>query len=323
MTSKKKVSIVIPTYNAGDEFAEVLKMIGRQRSNYPWELLCVDSGSTDRTVEISRDFGAEIFQIRKEDFNHGLTRNLGVSRTEGEYVVLLAQDALPQDENWLASLVKCLVEDERVAGAYSRQVPRKDCNPFIRERLRDWFAGGEHRRIQEIECLEELNRLSPRERFKLFAFDNVSSCIRRTIWERCPFEKRDFGEDLAWAKKIVEEGYRIVFEPESVVIHSHNKSLWYEFKRVYLDHQGLNQLVGMNLFPGFWKIFRAGFNEVRRLWGRLNSSLSWEERFFWKVYALPYTLSQNLAQYLGSHSNDWLEKVRWYRFIDRFLKKGV
>ncbi len=321
--SKKKVSIVIPTYNAGDEFAEVLEMIERQRSSYPWELICIDSGSADRTIEVARDFGARLFQIRKEDFNHGLTRNLGVSKAEGEYIVLMTQDALPQDENWLVSLVRCLVEDERVAGAYSRQIPRDNCNPFIKERLRDWFAGGELRRVQGIENPEELNGLSPRERFKLFAFDNVSSCIRRAIWERYPFEKRDFGEDLAWAKKVVEEGYRIVFEPESVVVHSHNNSLWYEFKRVYLDHQGLNQLIGMNLFHGFWEIFRAGFNEVRRLWGRLNGSFSWKERLYWRAYAFPYTLSQNIAQYLGSHSNRWLEKIRWYILIDRFLKKGV
>ncbi|UCD83570.1 MAG: glycosyltransferase family 2 protein [Deltaproteobacteria bacterium] len=319
----KRISIIIPTYNAGDDFKNVLKMIKQQRGSLSYELICVDSGSNDLTIEIARDFSARIFQIRKEDFNHGLTRNYGVSKAEGEYVVLMTQDALPQDGNWLMSLVRCLEENKIIAGAYSRQVPRNDCNPFIRERLRDWFAGGEVRRIQGIENLEELERLSPREKFKLFAFDNVSSCIRKDIWKRFPFEKRDFGEDLAWAKKVVERGYRIVFEPESVVIHSHNNSLWYEFKRVYLDHQGLNQLIGIDLFPGFWKIFLAGFKEAIRLWGKIEGSYSWGERLYWKVYAFPYTLSQNIAQFLGSHSNNWLENVGWYGFIDRILKKGV
>src|SRR5438046_288120 len=127
-----KVSILIPTLNAGPRFEEVLGKIRAQEGDFERELIVVDSGSTDGTVELAHRYGAMVHQIERHEFNHGATRNLGVSLARGEYVVLTVQDAVPQDGRWLAAMVEELEGDERVAGVYSRQVPHPEASAFTR-----------------------------------------------------------------------------------------------------------------------------------------------------------------------------------------------
>jgi rhamnosyltransferase len=127
-----KVSVVVPTLNAGPEFEELLEKISIQEGDFEREVIVVDSGSTDGTVELARRYGARVHQIRKEEFNHGATRNLGVSLARGEYVALTVQDAVPLDERWLGAMVENFERDERVAGVYSRQIPRPDASPLTR-----------------------------------------------------------------------------------------------------------------------------------------------------------------------------------------------
>lgn len=130
--SMPDVSVVIPTYNAGPEFEAVLEAISRQRAGFEFEILLVDSGSSDGTVELARRFCARIMSLPKAEFNHGRTRNRAISEARGEFVAMIVQDAVPADALWLEGLVENLVGDEAVAGTYSRQVPRPDCNPFTR-----------------------------------------------------------------------------------------------------------------------------------------------------------------------------------------------
>jgi len=239
-----KVSIVIPTLNAGALFQEVLEAVRAQEFPDKVELLIVDSGSEDGSWELSKRYADYCFQIPRTEFNHGGTRNLAIERSQGELIALLVQDATPLDKNWLKNLVRNF-EDSKVAGAYSRQVPRADCNPLLRLRLEDWGAGKNEKRVQEWRDYEGL---SGKEIIELFSFDNVSSMVRREVWEEVHFPARRFAEDILWAKEVMKRGYKIVYEPESVVVHSHNKSLWYEFKRVYLDHGNWWQVGGFRVF---------------------------------------------------------------------------
>ncbi len=73
------VSIVIPTKNGGALFDEVLTMIDKQETEYEYEVICVDSGSTDDTVDIIKRHHCILKQIDKTEFGHGKTRNLGAS----------------------------------------------------------------------------------------------------------------------------------------------------------------------------------------------------------------------------------------------------
>lgn len=94
-----------------------------------------------------------------------------------------------------------------------------------------------------------LYALPVEEQIRLLSFDNVASCLRRSVWEKLPLPERPFGEDLGWAMAALFQGFRLVYEPGSTVIHSHRQPLSYEFKRVYLDHQNWNRLIGLKVFP--------------------------------------------------------------------------
>lgn len=320
-----KVSVVIPTLNGGALFRDVLERIFSQKLSHPFEVICVDSGSSDHTSHFAEAAGAKVIPIDPSDFNHGLTRNLGIEASTSDFVALTVQDALPCDENWLASLVHALLDNEDAAGAYSRQIPRDDCDPIIRDRLQNWSATRTEREIQSLAEGMAFDDLAPFDRLALIAFDNVSSCIRRSVWEDHPFPKRNFGEDVTWASEVIKQGYSIVFEPASAVVHSHNNSVWYEFKRIYADHQNLNQLIGLRTVPHFRNIISNGkgaFLHYKHLIRQ--AEVSKKDRIVKTIRAFPYAYLENLAQYLGARLHHLARrKIGLCMGLDRWLKRGV
>jgi len=99
------VNVVIPTKDAGEQFRQTLSAISSQRTGHEVEVLVIDSGSDDGTVALAREFGAEVIEIETDEFHHARTRNLGARRADGDVVVFTVQDAVPLNDNWLASLV--------------------------------------------------------------------------------------------------------------------------------------------------------------------------------------------------------------------------
>ena len=115
----------MPTKNGGALFERVLENLQRQSIWDSVELLVVDSGSTDGTVEAARRAGARVVEIPPEEFNHGATRDYGISKARGEIVVLMVQDAVPNDSNLLETILQRF-SDPEVAGVYVRQIPQPD-----------------------------------------------------------------------------------------------------------------------------------------------------------------------------------------------------
>ncbi len=320
--SRPRASVVLPTLNGMPLVGECLEAIASQELEGGFEIIVVDSGSTDGTAELAEKYG-KLIRIEPGSFNHGLTRNLAVSHARGEFVALIVQDATPVDSGWLRALVDCF-EDEQIVGVYSRQVPRPDCPPLIRARLERWSATCTEREVKRLDSEDDLYGLPGLEQVRLLSFDNVSSCIRRSIWNEVPFEKRTFGEDINWAKAVMHKGYSVVFEPHSAVYHSHKNSLWYEFKRVYLDHQNWNRMIGLELFHALSEVIEASIRGLPVRWQEIREQdIRGISRVYWDLYSIPYSFSQNLAQYLGSRSNDLLERKRWYRRLDRLFRQGV
>jgi rhamnosyltransferase len=320
-----KVTLLVPTFNAGPEFPEILGAMMDQDLEGELEVLVIDSGSTDGTAELLRSRPVRLIEIPNHEFNHGSTRNLGIREASGEIVVLAVQDARPHDRRWMQRLLACF-DDPRVAGAYSCQLPRSDANPFIKERLRNWVASQVEPRVQEVASREEFEALEPLERLQRVAFDNVSSAVRRSVALEIPFRKRRFGEDLDWGYRAVLSGHKVVFEPRSKVVHSHNSSIWYEFKRVYLDHQNLHRLLGVHTVPRWKNVVASTRWAVPHLLKvvREDPDLGRLGRLKWRAKAFPYAFSQNLAQYLGAWSTSRLEQGdAVFRRIDGLLRQGV
>ena len=103
-----EVSIIILTKNARNQFRDVLKAIFSQNTKYKFEVIVVDSGSTDETLKIAKEFDTKLFQIPPEEFGHGKTRNYGAKLAKGKFLIYLTQDAIPSETNWLDQLLKLL-----------------------------------------------------------------------------------------------------------------------------------------------------------------------------------------------------------------------
>ena len=218
------MSVVIPVLNAGALLPRLLKSIASQQPAAPDEIILVDSHSTDNTVAIAQSY-PEVKIIPIDLFSHGRARNLGAREATGEIIVLMTQDALPADRHWLAALLEPLA-DPQVAAVCSRQVPRPDAPPTENFFLAYHFPPG-----------PPLRRVRPAGRSLTLAdvfFSNVSAAVRRDIILRYPFDETlIMSEDQQFARDLITAGYAIVYQPSSVVVHSHRYSLGTAFRRYF------------------------------------------------------------------------------------------
>ena len=251
------VSIVIPTRNGVATLPDLLDAIARQRVDFGVEIVAVDSASTDGSADLLRARAVRTIAIDPGSFDHGLTRNIGIEAATGDLVVLIVQDAKPASEAWLSALTAPLRSDERIAGTFARQYPRTDASALTRHYFDRWVAASDARRVAAIADPAAFDALTPAARLDVCAFDNVCSCIRRSIWSRHPFRATPIGEDVEWAKDVLLAGYRIAYVPDAAVIHSHERSVRYEFARTCALHRRLYELFALRTIPDPFHLARA------------------------------------------------------------------
>lgn len=217
----------MPTWQ-GEEFLErVLDALAAQDCAIPWDFLAVDSGSTDRTLAILEDRARRfprpfrIESIHKSQFDHGDTRNLLASRSSGELLVFLTQDAIPVGTSFLADLARNF-DDPKVAAAYCRNLPRPDAELLTRlfSDNDPGYVGG--RREVRLPPAAEYEKLDAHARRLLYNFNDVASAVRRTLWELHPFPRTEFGEDILMARALLEAGHTVVYDDRACVEHSHD-----------------------------------------------------------------------------------------------------
>jgi len=323
----RPVSVVIPTWNGGALFRELLVALASQDLEH--ELVVIDSGSRDGTPEAARAAGARVESIPQSEFNHGATRNRGIALARGEVVCLLTQDALPIGRAYLSALAGAF-RSPRVDGAYARQYPRPDCDPILAERLRRWSASRSEPALQvlapgdPVASQRLFDALPPLERYFSCIFDNVASAVRRSSWERTPFPARTFGEDVAWGKAIVTGGGALAYVPAAAVEHSHRISIVREFKRLYCDHRNLFELFELFQVRNWRAVRHGGAGQVRVYHELLDALvLSPSERRYWRLFARPYAYAECAAQFLGVRSHWKTRESRFWAWADRRIRRNV
>ena len=325
----RRVSLVIPTWNGGARFEELLLALSSQEFEEGLQLVVVDSESSDGTPEAARSAGARVETIPQSTFNHGRTRNHGIGLASGELVLLLTQDAVPIGPHFVSAMVSAF-DRGNVDGAYARQYPRPDCDPILAERLRQWSASRDEPVLQvlapgnpeEAEAL--FRRLPPIERYLSSAFDNVASAVRRSTWERIPFPERSFGEDVAWARAVLLAGGAVAYEPRAEVEHSHRIDMRREFKRLYCDHRNLIELFELRNVPS-WRAVRSGWRGQVGVYKELlaKQPLGTFERLYWRAYSMPYAFLEAAAQFLGARSHWKTETSSFWWWFDGRIRKDV
>ena len=202
------VTIVIPTKNAGELFDRVLSSVFGQKTQYSFEVICVDSGSSDNTLDIISKYPVKLFQIPASEFGHGKTRNFGASKGTGEFIIFITQDALPASETWLQNFVDAMKIDPEIAGGFGIHYPYPDCNIIDKRDLKNHFEGfGKENTIFQLTDSDRYSHDEGYRQYLAFFSDN-NSCLRRDVWEKYPYEDIEFAEDQKWARKIIELGYK-------------------------------------------------------------------------------------------------------------------
>jgi GT2 family glycosyltransferase len=266
-----RVTISLLLKNAEPFLIETLDAIFQQQQKGSFEVLAIDSGSRDATLDILKEYLVQVINISPKEFNHGATRNLAVENAhpDSEFIVFISQDAKPRDKYWLANLLAPLESDDRVAGTFSRHIPRPGASPsLVRQLTTRWQTGGDKRLVKEMPQSSEEYEAN---KFHYIYFSNTSSAIRRDVLEEIPFQPVNFAEDAEWADRVLRAGYKLVFEPSSVVIHSHDYSTIEQFRQ-NVDHtHAMVVLFDPPIYHDRWLWLKLMMSIPREVW--------WDWRF--------------------------------------------
>lgn len=214
-------SIIIRTFNEGKHLARLLDSILTQDYK-DWEIILVDSESTDDTLDIAAGYPVKIVKIRKEDFSFGYSLNAGCRSAAGEYLVFVSGHTYPMNNEWLGNMVAPF-EDQRVGMVYGRQIGNDTTKISEEKDMMNNFG--------------EKSKILVEESFG----NNANTAIRKSLWLEIPYDEKLPGlEDIDWSHKIQKRGLYIYYRADAVVCHIHDETyaqIYNRFKRESIAHK--------------------------------------------------------------------------------------
>lgn len=257
-----RTAVIVPVLNAAADLPALLAALARAEPA-PGRVLFIDSASDDGSVATLLGCGHRVFGIRRAQFGHGRTRNLGARLCpQAEFLVYLTQDACPQGTDWLAQLLAPFA-DPQVALAYGRQLPRAGAGPS--ERFARAFNYPE---LRDRSVLADVDRRGVKA---LFCSNSFAAYRRSALDAVGGFPERlPLGEDMAAALRLLQQGHARVYQPFAQAVHSHDYTPWQEFRR-YFDIGAL-----MRVDPELRRLRPAASGEgLRCLRGELSANTGW------------------------------------------------
>ena len=223
------IDIIIPTYKPDISFLSLIDDLEKQ-AIAPSHIIVMNTEKKywDELISKTRENPLEKYDniilehVSKAEFDHGGTRNKGVSLSTSDFFLMMTQDAFPKDKMLLSSLSKALTED--VAAAYARQYPKTDCNLAERYSRKFNYPNEPMKKTQA-----DIRRLG----IKTYFCSNVCAMYRRDIYDKLGgfTDRTIFNEDMVYAGSACQKGYAICYVPEAGVIHSHNYTCMQQFHR--------------------------------------------------------------------------------------------
>jgi glycosyltransferase involved in cell wall biosynthesis len=200
-----RVSVVIRTFNEEQHIGKLLRGIQNQTLAPDVEVIVVDSGSTDGTVDVARPFGVRLVNITPEEFSFGRALNRGIAVATAPFVVIASAHVYPVYNDWLERMIAPF-SNERIAVTYGKQRGCETTQYSEHQIVARWFPDRSVR-VQETPFC-----------------NNANSAIRRSLWAETPYDEELTGlEDLAWARIMFERGLRVSYVAEAEIIHVHNE----------------------------------------------------------------------------------------------------
>jgi rhamnosyltransferase len=227
MGAKMKVDVIIPVYKPDKRLICLIESLERQTMPFQNIILMNTEEKYLEQLLYGTHFyekhrRIKVYNLSKREFNHGKTRHIGVTKSDGEVFVMMTQDAVPADDQLLEYLVSQL--HGNVAAAYARQIPEEGCSE--REKFIRQFNYPAASRIKTLEDKKELG-------IKTYFCSNVCAAYRRDIYDELGGFPRHtiFNEDMIYAAMAIKAGYEIAYEAQAIVIHSHDYTAVQQFHR--------------------------------------------------------------------------------------------
>lgn len=222
------VSIVFRALNEAKWFGQALEACKKQRlpENISMELVLVDSGSTDDTLKIARDYGCQIFHIDKSEFTFGRSLNIGCDGATGDILVFISAHCIPVDENWLHALISPLLSGE-CDYTYGGQVGLADVTRFSEAQVFAHYYKSESNLTQDG-----------------FFCNNANAATTRAIWSKHRFDETVTGlEDMVLGKAVVSDGGQVGYVAEAAVTHIHEESLQQTNRRYFREALTMREIM--------------------------------------------------------------------------------
>jgi rhamnosyltransferase len=257
-----------------------------------YEVIIIDSGSNDNTIEIAKRYPSRIYEISPDEFHHSKTRNLGVELAKGIFIVFLTADAIPLNDNWLSNILDNF-NDKKVGAVYGRQIAFKWANPM--EKFFYSYFYSDKKIVATKDDIQNLLKF-----WMEFVSSNVNACYRKNIFNELKFrEDLEVAEDKDIAIKILKKDYSLVYEPKAMVFHSHDYSIKSAFWRRYKEGKMIAKIVEKSDLISYSVIKNVGINYF------INETKSLvRNNPIWIPYALVYEFSKYLGMILGRFSSD-------------------
>ncbi|MCL6606425.1 MAG: glycosyltransferase family 2 protein [Paenibacillus sp.] len=301
-----KATVALLTFNGEAYIEEVLDAVLKQECNFVFEILVIDSGSTDNTLTYVKEAfkkahrPTRLIQIHPNEFNHGGTRNLAVKEAKGEYVAFLTQDATPVANKWLQSYIDVFEQDMDIGVAFGPHVPRPGCNPVIKRDIEEVFKSfntTDKPLIQKLVHGENDQDLNG----PLGFFSDVNSCVNKSIWKIIPYQTVCYAEDQLMGRDILKAGYKKAYVPNAAVYHSHTYPIMQYLRRYFDEYRGLNialNYVDTNATPlrGIVASLIGARNDIKYI---LSQGYSLSEKVKWSNAAIWINIFRRIGAYLG------------------------
>lgn len=243
MVAKLRATVVILTFDALPYIRRVLEGAISQEVDGDFEVLVIDSGSTDGTLKILEEFPTvRVHEIPHSEFGHGKTRNLAAQLAGGEFVAFLTHDAVPIGTGWLQSLLRPFAINDRVVAVLGSQSPRTHCFPLLKYEIEGMFAGLGSPTAVTV-SYKELFDGDPVALTRASFYSDVNSATRREfLLSTIPYRDVTYAEDQLFGRDILEAGYMKAYAPQAAVEHSNDLTLHEYGKRIFDETVGLRKI---------------------------------------------------------------------------------
>lgn len=266
------VSVIIPTVNGSHDLLNLLPTLKVQKGFRHIEVIIVDSGSTDDTIQIAKEYGATVITIPSKEFSHSGSRNLGAKQATQEFLLFMTQDALPPNDLWLNELY-LFQQANTLAAVSCMEVPKVDADLF--SRVENWYhynflldLDGSDRILSKPTSSDVVNIR------KYAQISDVSCLIPRELFLRYRF-RGEYAEDLDLGLRLINNGHRLGLLSSVKIIHSHTRHPIYYLKRGYIDKLVITQILNEPLEEsavGFQNLMSDTFYTLKTL-QRISSEL--------------------------------------------------